>query len=116
MDKLRAVSLVQLKVLLKYENLLTIVMSQTWGNEPRNLFCKSKVLEHIDVIEKIIKEGQEKGDFFECNSTLMASEIFSLTCSTLLYLRKTGETLDVQKLYKEYEKTLFEKLERYEGE
>ena len=28
-DKLRAVSLVQLKVLLKYESLLTIVMSQT---------------------------------------------------------------------------------------
>jgi AcrR family transcriptional regulator len=116
MDKLRAVSLVQLKVLSKYENLLTIVMSQTWGNEPRNLFCKTKVLEHIEVIEKIINEGQERGDFFECNSALMASEIFSLTCSTLLYLRKTGEKLDIQKLYKEYEKTLFEKLEGYKGE
>lgn len=115
-DKLRAVSLVQLKVLLKYENLLTIVMSQTWGNEPRNVFCKNKVLEHIGVIERIIKEGQEKGDFFNCNTQLMACEIFSLTCSTLIYLRKTGEELDVQKLYKEYEKTLFEKLEMYKGE
>ena len=115
-DKLRAVSLVQLKVLLKYENLLTIVMSQTWGNEPRNVFCKNKVLEHIEVIEKIIKEGQEKGDFFNCNTELMACEIFSLTCSTLIYIRKTGEELDVQKLYKEYEKTLFEKLEMYKGE
>ncbi|MBO5397750.1 MAG: TetR/AcrR family transcriptional regulator [Clostridia bacterium] len=115
-DKLRAVSLVQLKVLLKYESLLTIVMSQTWGNEPRNVFCKSKVLEHISVIEKIIKEGQEKGDFFECNSELMACEIFSLTCSTLIYLRKTEGKLDVQKLYKEYEKTLFEKLDAYKGE
>ena len=115
-DKLRAVSLVQLKVLLKYENLLTIVMSQTWGNEHRNVFCKNKVLEHIEVIEKIIKEGQEKGDFFNCNTELMACEIFSLTCSTLIYIRKTGEELDVQKLYKEYEKTLFEKLEMYKGE
>lgn len=115
-DKIRAVLLVQLKVILKYENLLTIVMSQTWGNEPRNVFCKSKVLEHIEVIQRIIEEGQKKGDFFECNSELMACEIFSLTCSTLIYLRKTGEEIDVQKLYKEYERTIFKRIEAYKGE
>ena len=45
----------------------------------------------------------------------MACEIFSLTCSTLIYLRKTEEKLDVQKLYKDYEKTLFEKIDTYKG-
>lgn len=115
-DKLRAVSLIQLKAVLKYENLLTIVMSQVWGNEPRNIFCKNKVIEYISVIEKIIKEGQKEGDFFDCNSELMASEIFSLTCSTMIYLRKTGKELDVQELYRGYEKTLFEKIENFKGE
>ena len=115
-DKLRAISLIQLKAVLKYENLLTIVMSQTWGNGARNVFCKSKVIEYISVIENIIKEGQKKGDFYKCDSTLMASEIFSLTCSTMLYLRKTEKQLDVQELYKGYEKTLFEKLDKCEKE
>ena len=115
-DKLRAVSLIQLKAILKYENLLSIVMSQVWGNEPRNIFCKNQVIEYISIIEKIIEKGQEEGDFFECNSELMASEIFSLTCSTMIYLRKTEKELDVQELYKGYEKTLFEKIENFKGE
>lgn len=115
-DKLRAISLIQLKAILKYENLLIIVMSQTWGNEPRNVFCKSKVIEYISVIEKIIKDGQEKGDFYKCDSELMASQIFSLTCSTMIYLRKTEKELDVQKMYKKYEKTIFEKIESFERE
>jgi len=109
-DKLKAVSLVQLKVISKYENLITIVISQTWGNEAINVFCKEKVFEYIDVIEKIIKEGQKIGDIRSCNSEILASQIFSLTCSTLIYKRKINTEIDLQELYKEYEKTLLEKL------
>lgn len=111
LDKIKAVSLIQLKAVKKYENLLTIVMSQTWGNESRNVFCKDKVLEYIDVIQKIVQEGIDNGDIVNCNAEVLASEIFSLTCSTLIYKRKTGmNEIDVQALYKEYEKTLFKKL------
>ncbi len=112
LDKIKAVSLIQLKAVKKYENLLTIVMSQTWGNETRNVFCKEKVIEYIDVIKNIVQEGVDNGDIVKCDAEILASEIFSLTCSTLIYKRKVGmQEIDIQKIYSEYEKTLFNKIE-----
>ena len=35
-DKLRAVNLIQLKIIVKYENLITIVLSDLWGYSARN--------------------------------------------------------------------------------
>ena len=110
-DKIKAISLIQLKAVYKYENLLTIVMSQTWGNETINVFCREKVLRYISGIQKIVQEGIEVGDIVECNAEILASEIFSLTCSTLIYKRKANlEEIDIKKVYNEYEKTLFNKI------
>ena len=108
-DKLKAVVLIQLKGIKKYENVLTIVMSQVWGNEPRNVLCKEKVIEYIDVIQKIIEEGFMRGDIKQCDANVLACEIFSLTCSTLIYKRKVGE-FEIDELYNEYERILLDKL------
>lgn len=108
-DKLKAIVLIQLKGIKKYENILSIVMSQVWGNEPRNVLCKENVIEYINVIQRIIDEGIEKQDIKKCDSEVLACEIFSLTCSTLIYRRKFEE-FEIEKLYKQYEKTLLDKL------
>ena len=108
-DKLKEVVLIQLKGIKKYENILTIVMSQVWGNEPRNVLCKEKVIEYINVIQKIIEEGFAKGDIKKCDPEVLACEIFSLTCSTLIYRRKAKE-FEIEKLYQEYERIVFHKL------
>ena len=61
--------------------------------------------------QKIVQEGVDNGDIVDCDAEILASEIFSLTCSTLIYRRKANiEQIDVQRIYKEYEKTLFNKL------
>ena len=110
-DKLKAISLIQLKAIKKYEDLLSIVLSQVWGNETRHVFCREKVIEYINVIQEIIEEGQRKGDLKKCNSELLASEIFSLTCSTLIYKKKIGLVqMDIEKIYNEYSDNLFNKL------
>ena len=111
LDKIKAVSLIQLKAVAKYENLLKIVLSQVWGNETRNVFCKNKVIEYIEVVQKIVQEGVDNGDIVDCDAEILASEIFSLTCSTLIYRKKANlEQIDVVRIYKEYEKTLFNKI------
>lgn len=61
-DKLRAVVLIQIKIIAKYEDFMTIVLSQIWGNEPRNIMCKNKVVEYIETIKDILSEGMEKGE------------------------------------------------------
>lgn len=111
-DKLRAVVLIQIKIIIKYEDFMTIVLSQIWGNEPRNIMCKSKVVEYIKTIEDIIKDGIEKEEIIQGDPEIMASGVFGLTCSSLVYKMKTKEKLDITKLYKEFDNSILKGLRR----
>lgn len=115
-DKLKAISLIQLKTVKKYENLLMIVLSQALGTDSRNIFCKNKVIEYIDVVQNIIEEGQKNGELEKLDSEIMASELFSLTYSSMIYIRKINKPIDIEKIYHEYEKTIFTKLDILKGE
>ena len=42
-DKLRAIILVEIKVVDKYENLITLIMNEYCGNSARNEKCRQKV-------------------------------------------------------------------------
>jgi len=58
----------------------------------------------IEEIEKIVREGIEKGEIIDRDPEVIASEIFSLTSSCLIYKLKTEKNLDIQSMYKEIEK------------
>lgn len=75
-DKLRAVILIQIKIIAKYEDFMTIVLSQIWGHEPRNIMCKEKVIEYIKTIEDLVEEGIQKGEIIEGDSEIIASRNF----------------------------------------
>ncbi len=109
-DKLRAVILIQIKIIAKYEDFMTIVLSQIWGNEPRNIMCKNYVVEYIKQIEELIKEGMEKGEIIQGDPEILASGIFGLTCASLVYKIRIKEEMDIQKLYKEYDNYLLKNL------
>ncbi len=102
-DKLKAIILIELKVIAKYENIITIILSQFWGYESRNVACKSYVLDYIRTVKDIIKEGMEKGEIPQGNAAVLASTIFGLTSSSLVYKAQSGEILNVQELYEEYQ-------------
>ena len=59
LEKLKAVILIQIKICVKYEEFLNVILSQIWGEEEKNKKCKKAVFEYIKTIEKIIKEGIE---------------------------------------------------------
>lgn len=111
-DKLRAIILIEIKVMIKYEDFMTILLSQIWGNEPRNNNCKKIIFEYIKIIEKIIKIGIEKGEIIDGDPEIIATEIFGITCSSLVYKLKTDKELDVKKLYIEYDKTVLRGLQK----
>lgn len=106
LDKIRAIILIQIKVIKKYENLITIVLSQIWGNEERNNTCKKYVFEYIKTIEEIIRDGIKKGEIINRDSEVLASEIFALTCTSLIYKIKTNQEIDIKKMYAELEDTV----------
>ncbi|MBO4293633.1 MAG: TetR/AcrR family transcriptional regulator [Clostridia bacterium] len=105
-DKIKAIILIEIKIVVKYEDLITILLSQFWGKEARNQKCQKHIYEYINKIEEIVKNGIEAGEIKKGDSKAIASEIYGLICSTLIYkLRNNGE-IDVMKLYKEFDNTI----------
>ena len=59
-DKIKAIVLIQIKIVAKYEDIITILLSQFWGNEERNKKCQNHVYEYINKIEKLFKKELKK--------------------------------------------------------
>ena len=72
-DKLKAIVLIQIKVIVKYESFISILLSQMWGQEFRNKKCREYVYEYINIIEDIIKQGIEQGEIITGDSNVIAS-------------------------------------------
>ncbi len=109
-DKLKAIILIQIKIVAKYENLITILLSEFWGKGTRNQMCKDHILQYIKQIENIVIEGIEKGEIKNGDSQAIASEIYGLICSTLVYKIRNNGDIDIMTLYKEFENTVIEGL------
>lgn len=99
LEKIEAVILIEIKVMLKYEDFLNVVFSQIWGEEEKNKKCKRAVFEYIKIIEKIVQEGIDNGEFYESDVEATSSAIFSITISSLLYRLKRNREIDVEKVY-----------------
>lgn len=113
LDKIRAIVLIQIKVLVKYENFMTIILSQIWGSDERSLMCRNYVFEYIQMIEEIVQEGISKGEIIDVDPNVIASGIFGFTSSSLIYkMRHDGKEIDVQKLFRDIEASFIRKLKK----
>ena len=104
LEKIKAVILIQVKVTVRYEEFLNVIFSQIWGSETKNIKCKKAVFKYIKVIEGIIQEGIDRGEFYEGDVEALASGIFGVTCSSLIYRLKKNKDVDVEKVYNGLEK------------
>lgn len=102
-DKIRAIILLQLRILIKYEDLITIYLSQLWGIGERNNTCKKYIIEYINKIEDVVKEGINNKEIKSGDSFAIASEIFSLTSASFIYKIKMNQELDIKKMCQEFE-------------
>ena len=109
-DKIKAIVLIEIKIVLKYEDIITILLSQFYGKEARNQKCQKHIYEYISKIEEIVKEGIEQGQIKQGDPKAIASEIYGLICSSIVYKLRNQENFDVMKLYKEFENTVIEGL------
>ena len=109
-DKLRATVLIQIKIILKYGNFMSIVLREVWGRSQRSKICQKYVDEYITIIENLVKQGIEDGELKKADSEIIASELFGLACGNLYYKKDHG--IDVAKLYKEIDKTFLQSLKK----
>lgn len=109
-DKLKAIILIQIKIVVKYEDIITILLTQFLGKKARNQKCQKLVYEYINKIEEIVKEGIKKGQIKQGSSQAIASEIYGLICSSLVYKLRNNGQIEIMKLYKEFENTIIQGL------
>ena len=101
LEKIKAIIMVQIKVSVKYEDLLNVVFSQMWGKESKNIKCRRAVSEYIEIIKEIIREGIENGEFYDGDVEALAAGVFGVTYSSLLYRLKMheNEEIDIGRVY-----------------
>lgn len=109
LDRIRAIVLIQIKILFKYESFMTIILSKIWGNDERSQMCKKYVFEYIQMIEDIVKDGIQKKEIVNKDADIIASGIFGFTCSSFIYKMK-HEEVDVQKLFEDIDNLFLKKL------
>ena len=112
LDKIKAIVLIELKVLVKYESFMTIILSEIWGTGQRSKMCRDYVFQYIQMIQEIVEEGMKKGELQEGNPNVVASGIFGFVCSSLIYKLRREENIEVLELYKEIEKSFILKLKK----
>ena len=76
LDKIKAIVLIELKVLVKYESFMTIILSEIWGTGTRSKMCRDYVFDYIQMIQEIVEEGMKKGEIIQADPNVIASRNF----------------------------------------
>lgn len=106
LDKLKAIIMVQIKILINYEEFVTVVINNTLGETPRTIKCQKAVNNYVKKIEDVIKEGIQENIFYDGNSEGIAFGIFGITFSSLLYRLKRERKITVEEIYDGYIETV----------
>ncbi len=101
-DKIRAIILVEVKVVDKYENLINLIMNEFCGDSKRNEMCRNAVYECVDVIENVLIQGVRDGKIKECDTKDIAFEIFGTICSGVMLRYKNNKNIDIAQTAKKY--------------
>lgn len=109
-DKLRAIILIQIKIVAKYENFISIVLSEIWGNSSRSITCQNYLNEYLEIVKEVIANGIKNNEIKNVDISIVADEIFGMVCTSLYYM-KTNK-LVVEKLFKELDCTFVHNLRK----
>ncbi len=99
-EKIKEIILIQIKVTIKYENFVRIILGEMWGNGERNKACRNCIENYLSALKQVVEDGMQKGEIKKGNAEITAYGIYSAICSCLMYKDKEDFTID--KLYKEY--------------
>ncbi|MBR2588405.1 MAG: TetR/AcrR family transcriptional regulator [Bacilli bacterium] len=106
LDKLKAILMIEIKTIIKYEDFITVVINNSLGETSRTKKCQRAVNNYVEKIETIINEGVEQGIFCNRNAEAIAFGIFGVTFSSLLYRLKRERSITAEEIYNGYVETV----------
>ena len=107
-EKLREIILIEIKIIVKYEELITLVLSQMWGKTERNVKSQECMRDFIAIVEKVIKEGIQNGEIKDMDSHVMATNIFGVMCTGMVYKMNSEGHIDIEETCEKFFQTIIE--------
>ncbi|MBO5477876.1 MAG: TetR/AcrR family transcriptional regulator [Clostridia bacterium] len=105
-EKIYAIILVEMKVVARYENLISLIMNEVCGNEKRNKKCRECVYECVNIIENVLEVAQKNDEIIDCDIRTTAFEIFGIICSGVMLKYKSNGEMDVNIVAKQCADTI----------
>ena len=109
-DKLKAIIQILMKVVVLYEEFMSVVISNSLVENERGQKCQKAVDDLCIQIADVLKEGMEKGEFKKHNPEMLAYLIFGSAYSTALYRISKNKELESNDIYDEYVEIIFQGL------
>ena len=110
LDKIRAICLIQIKIVDKYSNFITIVASELYQESERARYCQNEINQYLDVIKEVIDEGIKNQEIINTDSELLAKELYSFIFAHL-YDKKFGN-FSIENNFKQLDKDFLQGLKR----
>lgn len=102
LDKLKAIIMIQIKSLIKYEDFVTVLINNTLGDNTRSKKSQKALDEYMAKIQEVIQEGIDEGIFYDGDTEGIAYGIFGVNFSSLLYRLKKNRNVTAEEIYKSY--------------
>ena len=106
LEMIKAVLMIEIKIIIKYEEFVTVVINNTLGENSRTKKCKGVLDNYIGTISEIIKKGIDEGIFYKGDADAIACGIFGVTFSSLLYKLKRNRNVTAEEIYNGYVETV----------
>lgn len=107
-DKLKAISRIQLEIVHKNRDFFKVIMSQLWGQELRQLELREAIGNYIRYIESFLRAAMEDGCIKGGETKFMAYTFFGNLCSAAVYELMSDECENVGKLQENLMHYIFE--------
>ena len=102
LDKLKAILLIEIKVMIRYEDFVTVILNNIIGETSRTKKCQIALNNYIDIIKDVVQEGINENLFYDGDAEAIAYGIWGVTFSTLLYRLKQNRQVTAEQIYEGY--------------
>ncbi len=106
LEKLKAILMIEIKIIVRYEDFVTVVISNSLGDNSRTRKCKKAFDNYVEILKPIIQQGIDEGIFYDGDAEAIACGIIGVTFSSLLYRLKKDRKVTVEQIYKGYVETV----------
>lgn len=111
-EKLDAIVLILIKIVVLYEEFMTVVISNSLAKNERSLKCQKAISAFCKRIEAVIQEGIDSGEFKEGNAESLSYLVFSTTYSTAMYRIQKNNEVTSTEIYDDYIDVLIKGLKK----